>query len=160
MPRDDCRTFEEAIASERPLDEELQQHARICSRCRALAEVMALPAPPIGGMELDQFAKNLLAAAADAARRRSARWERRRRIGPLVIGLVGYLAAASSLLVAFLAKGTGSPTILLPPEVSLPALPAPDPNTIAAVLIGSAVWLTALAIFGRRRATATPYVSG
>jgi len=152
MLKDDCCDFEQAVAAETELDEWLRQHADGCPYCRALAQVAGLTALPLAAQEGDGFPASLHTLAARAARRRAARWERRRSIVPLLIGLAGYLIAAGTLVLALLSE-RGGVAVPQPIEVSLGVVPPPNPALIMSVLAGAIIWITVVAFFARSRQT-------
>lgn len=155
MQRDDCTWFEESLLSEAEIGDDLRAHALSCPRCRALSEIASLRAPRVESLDDDpQFASVLVSVRAIVAAR-AAQYERRRRLIPLLIGLVGYLLGALGLAVAVLvpAESADVPAGGIPlPSVTF-ALPPPDP---AAVLIACAVslaWVTGMVLIAGRRQT-------
>jgi hypothetical protein len=152
MQKDDCCDFEQALAAETELDERLLQHADGCPHCRALAQVAGLAAPPAASQEPDAFVTSLHTLAVGVARRRAARWERRRSIVPLLIGLAGYLVAAGTLVLAVLSE-RGGVAVPQPVEVSLAVVSPPNPALIVSVIAAAAIWITAVAFFTRSRRT-------
>jgi hypothetical protein len=152
MPKDDCCDFEQALAGETELDEWLRQHADGCPHCCALAQVARLAAPPAASKEGDALLTSLHSLAVGVARRRAARWERRRSIVPLLIGSAGYLMAAGTLVLALLSE-RGSVAVPQPLEVSLAVAPPPNPTLIMSVLAAAIIWITVVAFFTRSRRT-------
>jgi hypothetical protein len=152
MQKDDCCDFEQALAAETELDERLRQHADGCPRCRALAQVAGLAARPAASKEGDALLTSLHSLAAAIARQRAARWERRSRIVPLLIGLAGYLVAAGTLVLALLSE-RGGVAVPQPIEVSLAVVPPPNPTLIMSVLAAAIIWITVVAFFTRSRRT-------
>jgi hypothetical protein len=156
----DCRRFEEALASGNRPDDALSEHARSCPRCRALAEIAALRISPVSAADEDPALRSIHAAAAGAAARNADRWQRRRRNVPLVIGLAGYLIAASAALSA-LHPGVIAPAIPAPFLGAMQvAVPTPSLGEIAAAFAGSAVWTAVVALVARDRRQVTRGTAG
>jgi len=152
MLKDDCCDFEQAVAAETELDERLRQHADGCPHCRALAQVAGLAALPLAAQEGDGFPASLHSLAVGVARQRAARWERRRSIVPLLIGLAGYLVAAGTLVLALLSEpgGAAAPQAI---DISLAVMPPPNPTLIMGIMVAAAIWMTVVAFFTRSRRT-------
>ena len=151
MGRDDCLRFEEAVASESPIEGALLQHADTCRKCRALAEVSDLSAVPVATDEHDPFVQELLRTAADSANRRATHWRRRRKTAALSIGISGYVLAAASFLLGSSSSGNGHSALTRLVEAQIPAIPPPDVTSIMAVVMISAMWITVLAFITRSR---------
>jgi hypothetical protein len=160
MASNECRRFEDAVASDAQVDDALSRHAMGCTRCRALAEIVALRIALVPPDSEDPVVRSIRAAIAGAAAHNAKRWERQRQIIPLAIGIAGYVIAASAALVACL-RGLVS---LAVPQLSLNAmqagLPAPSVRQIAAAFAASAVWTAAIALLTRNRQQATRAPAG
>ena len=152
MQKDDCRRFEEALMAELPPAEELRRHAERCAACRALLETARLDIAPASSAE-DHFTEELRKQVAQIAQRRARRWQRRRRMIPLLVGLFGYLSALIMLMVEIPATEVAPaalPQFSLPLAFSAP-LPAGSPTLLAIILFCSLLWIGIVALLTRGR---------
>lgn len=156
MGRDDCLRFEEAVASESPIEGALLHHADTCPKCRALAEVRDLWAAPVATDEHDPFVQEVLATAADLANRRATHWKRRRKTTALSIGISGYILAAAAFLLGPSSSGNGHSALTRLVEAQVLAVPPPSVTSIMVVVMISAMWITVLAFITRSRWATAP----
>ena len=152
MPRDDCARFEESLLSHAEIGDDLRAHAASCPRCQTLLGIAGLRAPKVASASDDALLASVLAATGQVATARAARYERRRRLIPFLIGTAGYLIGAVGLAAAFLTPATyRAATGEIPLPYATLALPPPSP---AAVLIACAIslaWITGLVLIAGRR---------
>jgi len=155
MQRDDCARFEEGLLSGAEIGDDLHQHATSCPRCRALAEIASLRAPRVESAEGDPQLTSARAAARTTAVARAARYERRRRLIPLLIGIAGYLLGAIGLTVACFSPTP--PVAAAAGEIPLPSvalsLPPPSPTAILVACAISLAWIVGLVLIAGRRQT-------
>jgi hypothetical protein len=160
MASRECRRFEDAIASGSRPDDALSEHASNCPHCRALADIAALRILPVPAGDEDPALPSIYAAAAQVAACNADRWQRRRRTIPVVIGLAGYLIAASAALVVF-HRGIvphGIPGWFL--GAMQVAFPAPTLWEIGIAFAASAVWTAVVALLARNHRQATHATAG
>ena len=91
-----CYRFEEAIENESELDEALRRHAGECPACRALLQIVELHTSPIPAVTSEPLVKTINEQAAALAQQYAARHNRKRRLIPFLIGLIGWLSAVPS----------------------------------------------------------------
>jgi len=156
MQRDDCARFEEGLLSGAEIGDDLREHATSCPRCHALAEIASLRAPRVESADGDPHLVSARAAARETAALRAARYERRRRLLPLLIGTAGYLLGAIGLAVVFFSPtppgAAAAGEMPLSSSVGL-ALPPPSPAAILVACAISFVWIVGLVLItGRRQA--------
>ncbi len=149
MQRNECLEFEKAVYADSAIGPELQRHLRTCARCGALSEAVGLSVPRLVTAEADPFAESVIAAATQISRKRAESSERRRKAAPLLVGAAGYLIAIGGLVLAAVGNGSGSAAPAPLTAFSLPPLPAPDPLSIAAVLLGSMTVMVIVAFLTR-----------
>ena len=154
MQRDDCARFKEGLLSGAEIGDDLHQHATSCPRCRALAEIASLRAPRVESAEGDPQLTSARAAARTTAVARAARYERRRRLIPLLIGAAGYLLGAIGLAVVFFSPtppgAAAAGEMPLSSSVGL-ALPPPSPAAILVACAVSLAWIVGLVLIAGRR---------
>jgi hypothetical protein len=114
-----------------------------------LIEISRLAAPAVTA-EDDGLTHSIADIAEAMALRRRTRWERRRRIGPLVVGAggwaLGVILMAYGVLEGATRRLAASGTRALPPLLAPDAIPTlpPDPRLTLTVLVASAAWLAVL----------------
>ena len=154
MPRSECRRFEDAVAIGAEPECDLAEHASVCPRCRTLAQIAALRVAPVATASDDVVVAAALATASEIAHTHAVRWECQRGRVPVLIGVMGYLVAAVSMVFA-LVPGITSPAMPQPfDSMAPPVLATPDLRMMAAVFIASGVWTTAIALMTRSRRSA------
>jgi len=153
MHRDDCARFEESLLSGGEIGDDLRAHATSCPRCRALAEIASLRAPRVESAEGDPQLTSARAAARTTAVARAARYERRRRLIPLLVGIAGYLLGAIGLTVAFLTPAPPASAFSggMPLPSATLSLPPPSPTAILVACAISLAWIAGLVLIAGRR---------
>jgi hypothetical protein len=128
MPKNEWENMDEALAAE-------------------LEQFIA----PITIEKFDPLVKAIQVEASDIAERRATQYQRRSRLMLLLIGFIGYLSAALTLLFAGNFKG---PIATYNPMPSVESLPAPGPAQVLAVLAIAVVWIGLVILFTRGRTPA------
>ena len=146
MASNECQRFEAAVAAGDAIDADLSRHAAGCPHCRALAEIAALRLAPIPTDSEDPLVAAVHETAARAAAHHRTRWERQRRVAPLLIGLVGYLLAACAVLAVCLPIRVSLALPPLPLAAPQVALPPPSATQIVAAFAASALWIAGVAV--------------
>jgi len=102
-------------------------------------------------------------AAGAISDRRARRWERRRRVGPLIVGAAGWLLGATLIAVGVLSGGVGGlfvsrASVSPAPSAAdaamttfLMSAPPADAKMITMVFVASAVWLATVVVLSRVR---------
>jgi hypothetical protein len=146
MASNECQRLEATVAAGDTIDADLSRHAAGCPHCRALAEITALRLAPVPTDGEGPLRATVHETAARTAAHHRARWERQRRIVPLLIGLAGYLLAACAVLAVCLPIHVSLALPPLPLATPQVALPPPSATQILAAFAASALWIAGVAV--------------